>query len=225
VAGGELRVPEGEVANDAVREQTGLSVVRVARDLGRGFVQATPAVESPDEWRHGDVAVRWVPISADLRLAPPLGKRLAQLLRKRVVAYVTRERGGRTELLVFDEQDAPDVPTQVPAGRIDSHESLEEGLHREVEEETGLTGIQLVAELAGPRRFESLYGPGAHESHAFHAVAEAGGPDAWEHAVTGTGMDAGFVFLCRWVPLDDCPPLWGEADPLVDELRRSIPKP
>jgi 8-oxo-dGTP pyrophosphatase MutT (NUDIX family) len=225
VAGGELRVPEGEDANDAVQEQTGLSVVRVVHDLGRGFVQATPAVKSPDEWRHGDLTVRWLPVSADLPLAAPLGERLAQLVRKRVVAYVTRKRGGRTELLVFDEEDAPDVPTQVPAGRIDPHESLEEGLHREVEEETGLTGIQLVAELADPRKFERLYGPGAHESHAFHAVAEAGGADAWEHAVTGTGMDAGFVFLCRWVPLDDCPPLWGEADPLVVELRRSITKP
>lgn len=45
-----------------------------------------------------------------------------------------------------------------------------------------------------------------------------------EHPVTGTGMDAGLVFLCRWVALDDCPPLWGEADPLVEELRRSITK-
>jgi ADP-ribose pyrophosphatase YjhB (NUDIX family) len=225
VAGGELRVPEGEDANDAVQEQTGLSAVRVVHDLGRGFVQATPAVKSPDEWRHGDLAVRWLPVSADLPLAAPLGERLAQLVRKRVVAYVTRKRGGRTELLVFDEEDAPDVPTQVPAGRIDPHESLEEGLHREVEEETGLTGIQLVAELADPRKFERLYRPGAHESHAFHAVAEAGGPNAWEHHVTGTGRDADFVFLCRWVPLDDCPPLWGEADPLVEELRRSITKP
>jgi ADP-ribose pyrophosphatase YjhB (NUDIX family) len=208
-----LRVPEGEDASDAVQEQTGLSAVRVVRDLGRGFVQATPAVESPDEWRHGDVAVRWAPLSAGLPLAAPLGERVAELLRKRVVAYVTRERCGRTELLVFDEEDAPDVPTQVPAGRIDSHESLEEGLHREVEEETGLTGIRLVAELADPRKFERLYGPGAHESHAFHAVAEAGGPDAWEHAVTGTGMDAGFVFLCRWVPSTTARPFGGRPTP------------
>ena len=59
-------------------------------------------------------------------------------------------------------------------------------------------------------------------SQAFHAVADAGGPSEWEHQVTGTGMDAGLVFVCRWVPLDDAPPLWGKADPLVERLRRSI---
>ena len=48
------------------------------------------------------------------------------------------------------------------------------------------------------------------------------GPSEWEHPVTGTGMDAGLVFVCRWVPLDDAPPLWGKADPLVERLRRSI---
>jgi hypothetical protein len=41
--------------------------------------------------------------------------------------------------------------------------------------------------------------------------------------VSGGGMDSGFVFACRWVPLDDCPPLWGKPDPLVERLRRSIP--
>lgn len=221
---GELRVPEGVDVADAVEKQTGLSLLRVLRDLGAGFVQATPAVKSPDTWRHGDVVVRWEPLRVDLPLVPPHGDRVAELVRRRVVAYVTRKRDGRIELLVFDHKDMPDVPTQVPAGRIDAHESLEDGLTREVEEETGLTGIRIVGELADARTFERLFGPGAHESHAFHAVASAEGPDAWEHPVTGTGMDAGLVYLCRWVPLEDCPPLWGDVDPLVAELRRSITK-
>ena len=118
----------------------------------------------------------------------------------------------------------PDVPTQVPAGRVDPHETLEDGLKREVEEETGLTGIRVVAELADAREFERLYGPDAHESHAFHAVVEAAGPDEWEHPVSGTGMDSGLVFLCRWVSLDECPPLWGDSDPLLEKLRGSIGK-
>ena len=138
---------------------------------------------------------------------------------------MTRERDGRTELLVFDHEGMPDVPTQVPAGRIDTHESLEQGVLREVEEETGLTGIRIAGELADDAEFERLYGSGAHRSWAFHAVADAAGPDSWEHLVSGTGMDSGLVFLCRWVPLEDCPPLWGEADPLVDRLRQSISHP
>ena len=58
--------------------------------------------------------------------------------------------------------------TELPAGRIDAHETLEEGLVREVEEETGITGCD--RRRAGRcRRVRRLYGPGAHESHAFHA--------------------------------------------------------
>jgi ADP-ribose pyrophosphatase YjhB (NUDIX family) len=119
----------------------------------------------------------------------------------------------------------PDVPTQVPAGRVDGHESLEEGLRREVEEETGVTEIEIVGVLADAEEFERLFGSGAHESHAFHAVAQPGGLDEWEHPVTGTGMDSGLVYLCRWVPLDECPPLWGDADPLVERLLESISGP
>jgi hypothetical protein len=37
-------------------------------------------------------------------------------------------------------------------------------------------------------------------------------------------MDAGLVFVCRWVPLDEAPPLWGKPDPLVERLRMSIPE-
>ena len=76
--------------------------------------------------------------------------------------------------------------------------------------------------LADADEFERLYGVGAHRSHAFHAEVASEGPDEWEHRVGGSGADAGLVYLCRWVRLDECPPLWGDADPLVDKLRRSI---
>jgi ADP-ribose pyrophosphatase YjhB (NUDIX family) len=148
------------------------------------------------------------------------GAFLDALVRKRVVGYVTRGR----ELLVFDHKGMAEVPTQVPAGRVDAHEDLETALAREVEEETGLSAIRVVAELADADEFERLFGPGAHRSQAFHALADAGGPNEWEHPVTGTGMDAGLVFVCRWVPIDDAPPLWGKPDPLVERLRVSIPE-
>ena len=176
----------------------------------------------PDSWPHGDVVCRWAPIHAELEVWGQRGDFIHALVRKRVVAYVTREHDGRVELLVFDHQGMPDVPTQVPAGRSDAHESLEEGALREVEEETGLTGIRIAGELADADEFERHFGPSAHRSWAFHAVADAAGPDRWKHLVSGTGMDSGLVFLCRWVPLDDSPPLWGEPDPLVERLRRSI---
>ena len=221
-----------------LQEETGLEV-DVVRELGtqrqpswrvRGlqdenhFLQATPAGPTPAEWDHeieGDVFhCRWMQLTADTQVYGKHGAFLHALVRKRVVAYVTRGH----ELLVFDHRDQPDVPTQVPAGRVDPDESLEEGVLREVEEETGVS-VTVVVELAGPEKFGELYGPSVHESHAFHAVAEPGGPDNWEHQVRGSGVDAGFVFTCRWVPLDDCPPLWGNPDPLAETLRRSIPEP
>ena len=82
--------------------------------------------------------------------------------------------------------------------------------------------MAVVGELADAAEFARLYGPGAHESHALHAVTDAETPDTWNHHVTGTGMDAGIVYPCRWVSLDECPPLWGRADPLVETLRESM---
>ena len=228
------------------REETGIDV-RVVRTLGVAehpgqrephfvhqshFVHTAPIGLLPDEWEHhitghgaeagSLVRCYWLPVQAE---APEVwgyrGHFLGDLVRKRVSAYVTREQHGRTELLVFDHRGMPDVPTQVPAGRVDADESLEAGLVREVEEETGLT-VQPGMLLANPLEHEQALGSGAHETFAFHATAPAGGPDHWAHDVTGTGMDGGLVYECRWVPLDECPPLWGKPDPLVEKLQRSI---
>lgn len=192
---------------------------------GSHFVHAMPVERLPDEWEHditthgeGAAGVRcyWLPIRPDARVWGRRGHFLAALVRKRVVAYVTRDR----KLLVFEHAGT----TQLPAGRIDAHESLEEGLVREVGEETGLTEVQVVTELVDAEEFARLFGPGAHESYAFHAITDADTPEAWNHAITGTGTDAGMVYPCRWVSLDECPPLWGKTDPLVEKLRRSIPE-
>jgi ADP-ribose pyrophosphatase YjhB (NUDIX family) len=239
-------IEPGETVEDALKrellEETGLNVelvreLGVLRQPGRRdpdfrheshFVHAIPTGPTEDEWEHfieedeierGLVRCRWVPIVEGMSVhGRNRGAFLGALLRKRVVGYVTRGR----ELLVFDHKGMPDVPTQVPAGRVDPHEDLEAALAREVKEETGLTGIRVVAELADADEFERLFGPGAHRSQALHAVGKAGGPAEWEHRVTGTGVDAGLVYICRWVPLDECPPLWGDADPLVEKLRESI---
>jgi 8-oxo-dGTP pyrophosphatase MutT (NUDIX family) len=235
-------IEPGETVEDAVvrevREETGLEV-RLIRELGEleqpgrrdpdfrhesHFVHAVPAGPTEDEWEHfieeneieqGLVRCRWVPIVAGMSVhGRNRGAFLDALLRKRVVAYVTRGR----KLLVFDYEGG----TELPAGRIDAHESLEQGLVREVEEETGVAPVTIVGELADAAEFERLYGRGAHESHAFHVETGAETPEAWEHHVTGSGMDAGIVYSCRWVPLDQCPPLWGKVDPLVERLRLSI---
>jgi 8-oxo-dGTP pyrophosphatase MutT (NUDIX family) len=237
-------IDEGETVEVAAireaREETGLDVEFV-RELGVAenpgqkhpeFVQEGHYVHSkapqglPNQWEHhitgggeesgAPVRCRWIPVRAEVDVWGLRGSFVHALVRKRVVAYVTRGR----ELLVFDHGGT----TQVPAGRVDHDETLEEGLVREVEEETGVVGVRVVRKLADGTEFARLR-PGSvqpHESHAFHAVTDAETPDAWTHYVTGTGMDAGMQMPCRWVPLDDRPLLWGKPDPFVEMLRSSI---
>jgi 8-oxo-dGTP pyrophosphatase MutT (NUDIX family) len=136
------------------------------------------------------------------------------LKRQRVVAYVTRDRDGSLELLVFEHEDYPHLGLQVPAGRLEPGEDLEGGLVRELEEEAGLTNVRIVRELPG---FEDHY-PSRYENHGFHLVLEGDAPDEWEHEVFGTGDDAGLVFRYRWVPVKDDLHLFERPHPLLATL-------
>ncbi len=229
------RVEAGEtIEQTAIRElleETGLEV-RPRRELGvleqpswrvpglrdeNHFVEAAPVGDTLDGWDHGPFRCRWIPVVKGMSVYGDHGAFLDALLRKRVVAYVTRGR----QLLVLEHEGV----RQLPGGRVDPGENLEDGLRREVEEETGVSGLRFVRELAGPEEHARLFGAGAHRSHALHAVTDAETPLFWEHRVTGMGMDAGSVYPCRWVSLDDQVLLWGKPDPLVEALRLSIDEP
>ena len=130
--------------------------------------------------------------------------------RARVLAYVTRERDGQIELLVFDQRDDPEAGTQVPAGRLDPGESLEQGLLRELHEESGIVGARIVRELPvlGEWVAKSPY-----DDHAFEVRVDGTAPaDTWEHVVHGDGDDAGFVFCYRWVAVEPGLRLWSGLD-------------
>jgi 8-oxo-dGTP pyrophosphatase MutT (NUDIX family) len=135
----------------------------------------------------------------------------------RVLAYVTRERGGRTELLVFEQQGDPQAGTQVPAGRADPGESPEQTLRRELYEEAGLDRVTIVRELPvlGDWVAKSPY-----ENHAFEVRID-GGPaaDTWEHVVHGDGDDAGLVFRYRWAAGEPGRERWGGRDPPTQQLQ------
>ena len=152
---------------------------------------------------------RWATLTLDYE-----GPFADLLVRQRAVAYVTRERAGRTELLTIEEEGDPVRWLQVPAGRLDHGETLEEGLLRELAEETGFTGVRIVRELPG---FEASYRNYSH-NHAFHLAAVQESPDSWRHEVHGLGTDAGFVHICRWLPLTPDLELWGARDPMLAKL-------
>ncbi len=101
------------------------------------------------------------PADAQARVQGRAAREAANLTRLRVVAYVTRG----CELLVFEHRDLPEAGTQVPAGRLDPGESLEECLARELDEEVGIRA-RGVGELAHVTRRQ---GDGnVYESHYFH---------------------------------------------------------
>lgn len=136
--------------------------------------------------------------------------------RLRVACYVTREHGGRTDLLVFDHVDAPEAGTQVPAGGMEAGETYAEAAAREIREETGLTGAEVVGVVGESDRPHPDTGEPRRTTYV-HLRATANGPERWIHVVTGGGEDAEMRFACFWAPLsirlaDDQHELLGRLD-------------
>lgn len=147
---------------------------------------------------------------------------MSQLCYLKVVAYVTRRApDGRTELLVFDHRDHPDSGTQVPAGTVQEGEAIEDALLREVFEETGRDDFRPVRMLAHYDWVHPSTG-NTHERHVYHLEAPPGVPDQWEWTETSGGEvsdEDGYVFVFRWVPLDDVPLLAGNLGDHLHTLR------
>lgn len=140
-------------------------------------------------------------------------------MRRRVIAYVTRDRQGRRELLVFDQPDRPEAGTQVPAGRLDPGETLEQGLLRELHEEAGIEEARVLGEIAGPDEFDRALPGSRYRNHLFHVQPTNELPERWEHVVLGDGDDAGLVYSYRWEPVREELLLWGREDPFLSLLR------
>jgi 8-oxo-dGTP pyrophosphatase MutT (NUDIX family) len=63
---------------------------------------------------------------------------------EKVTAFVTRERDGERQLLLFEH---PNAGVQIPAGTVEAGESPEQAVLREAAEETGLTGFSTLRYL------------------------------------------------------------------------------
>ena len=63
---------------------------------------------------------------------------------EKVTAFITRERDGGTELIVFKH---PNAGIQIPAGTVEAGEGLENAVKREAYEETGLQTVEIEAYL------------------------------------------------------------------------------
>ena len=135
-------------------------------------------------------------------------------MKHKVLALITREHAGQTQVLVFDHRDFPEAGTQIPAGTVDVGESLEAALWREIHEEAGLTADQLC--LAGliASHAHPDWGVTGIVEHLYHLTAEPiRVPEAWSHTVHGAGEDIGFVFNYYWLPLRMPPSQWRTRTP------------
>lgn len=124
----------------------------------------------------------------------------------KVLAYVTRDGSGGREVLVFRHRDHPDAGVQVPGGTVDAGESLESALVREVKEETGLSNLVVIGQIA-KAPFHAAWRNEWQERNVFHLVTPAHLPESWTHAVTAGTEDAGLVYEFSWLGLEDAEPL------------------
>ena len=113
-------------------------------------------------------------------------------MRKKVFVYVIRAREKSVDLLVFDSLDEPGY--EVPKGSVEPEESLEEAVHREVYEESGIEGLRIIKEL-GKTQW------GDEEQHFFLSEAPCGVTDVFKYQVTGEGIDRGFLYEYRWLEI------------------------
>lgn len=118
---------------------------------------------------------------------------------EKAYAYVVRN-GDRPELLVFQDADSDedaDCGVEIPKGTVEDGEDPGDAVVRETQEETGLDAFDDISWLASDRWPHPAKAK-VYRRHFFRIDVEDA-PDAWEHAVTGEGEEAGDVYELFWV--------------------------
>ena len=119
-------------------------------------------------------------------------------LSERVGAFIIRKNANSLyELLLFEHPDCEEAPIQIPGGGVESGESVEAALHREIHEESGLTNLKIIRKL-GIAEHCWLDTKVTTRRHCFLLEASSVTRDRWEHIVHGDGIDAGFRFSYFW---------------------------
>jgi 8-oxo-dGTP pyrophosphatase MutT (NUDIX family) len=117
---------------------------------------------------------------------------------ERVSAFIIRKNTkSRYELLLFEHLDCEESPIQIPGGGVESGESVEAAMHREIHEESGLTNLTIVRKL-GIAEHCWLDTQITTRRHCFLLEASCVIRDRWEHIVHGNGIDAGLRFSYFW---------------------------
>lgn len=142
------------------------------------------------------------------------------LYKKKVHAYVTREKEGVMQLLVFKHRDIPEAGIQVPGGTVDEGETLEAAILRELQEESGLRHLcieRFLADYIIHVKEKKEY----EKRHFFHVTLLTDVKDGWEHIVSAGEEDEGLVFCYEWIDIAKYPELAGKQGEflhLLDEV-------
>ncbi|MED2980566.1 NUDIX domain-containing protein [Bacillus thuringiensis] len=145
---------------------------------------------------------------------------MTMLYKKKVHAYITREKEGVMQLLVFKHRDIHEAGIQVPGGTVDEGETLEAAILREVQEESGLRHLCIERFLAD-YIIHVKEKQGYEKRHFFHVTLLTDVKDTWEHIVSAGEKDQGLAFSYEWVNIAKCPELAGKQGEflhLLDEI-------
>ncbi|MCE7792941.1 NUDIX domain-containing protein [Salipaludibacillus sp. CUR1] len=114
---------------------------------------------------------------------------------KKAYGYVTRVKDGRVQVLVF-QHPVPEAGVQIPKGTVETEEAPDEGVIREMKEETGLNDVHLNHLLA-----EDLWknNDGAVHHRYFYKLTVSDAPDEWVWNPAGGGEEEGLTFRFFWI--------------------------
>ncbi len=138
-------------------------------------------------------------------------------MREKVYAYITRNKGLKSELLLFTQRNSPESGVQIPGGSLDTGEDKEVGILREVREETGLTDFASIHYL-GELTHWSDYMQEEQKRYFFQLKYKLECPDTFEYEVQGGGVDEGLIFDYEWIQLEEVPILKDARDSMLHLL-------
>jgi 8-oxo-dGTP pyrophosphatase MutT (NUDIX family) len=133
----------------------------------------------------------------------------------KVTAYITRERNGSRQLLVFAEEGFEHLGWQVPGGTVEEGEDLLDAVRREVWEEAGINRLANIR-LLGDHSYATEKLPGGVKRYYYHVEAEA--PERFTHIVKSNDEDNGWIYHYCWVDLRELPGLYGYLGECLDRL-------